>query len=409
LRGFLACCAPAHQHGTSTGCLCRGWWVTQQNAFSHETTPKRRHYLVMSWTRKTTNQTQKQTKSQRKFIFHRNTVDEVKTSELKEQIAFQSFSREKFESIMGRVAKYKKVKSFDPYSKKNKGKVNLDNVGIWGFGENGHKEKKKSRRAEMLKSKTKKGKKALDAGFDLPPQIKDEFDITDMVGTIKTQKAEKVDETFESQYKKVATATGPVASIPETDREEKKMQKFLKVESNLDKAHKEKAETTAKRVEGESKRAYKKRMQEETKDIIRQDRIVEKNPERRERKKEFLKNKKNKKRKATLDDDDSDADVPASYNDNDDGFITGEQAVKKMGDQVRFGEQAERPPVFRQLPRGAKAKAEPSKKAPKGTKPGMTSEQVEAESNAMDIMRRKIQAQYALIKAKRKADGDFHL
>jgi hypothetical protein len=313
---------------------------------------------------------------------------------------------------MGRVAKYKKVKSFDPYSKKNKGKVNLDNIGIWGLGENGRKEKKKSKRAEMLKSKTKKGKQAVDAGFDLPPSVKDEFDITDMVGSIKTQKAEKAEETFESQYKKVATATGPVASIPETDREEKKMQKFLKVESNIDKAHKEKAETTAKRVEGESKRAYKKRMSEETKDIIRQDRTVEKNPERRERKKEFLKNKKNKKRKPAFDDDDDDSDGPgaaASYNDNDDGFITGEQAVKKMGDQVMFGEQAERPPVFRQLPRGAKAKAEPSKKAPKGTKPGMTSEQVEAESNAMDIMRRKIQAQYALIKAKRKRDGDFHL
>jgi hypothetical protein len=311
---------------------------------------------------------------------------------------------------MGRVAKYKKVKSFDPYSKKNRGKVNLDNVGIWGFGENGHKEKKKSRRAEMLKSKTKKGKKSIaEEGFDLPPSVKDEFDITDMVGTIKTQKAEKADEAFESQYKKVATATGPVASIPETDREEKKMVKFLKVESNLDKAHKQKAETTAKRVEGESKRAYKKRMQDETKDIIRQDRIVEKNPERRERKKEFLNNKKNKKRKATVDDDDSDGPGAASYNDDDDDFITGEQAVKKMGDQVQFGEQAERPPVFRQLPRGAKAKAEPSKKPPKGTKPGMTSEQVQAESNAMDIMRRKVQAQYALIKAKRKHDGDFHL
>jgi hypothetical protein len=312
---------------------------------------------------------------------------------------------------MGRVAKYKKVKSFDPYSKKNRGKVNLDNVGMWGFGENGQKVKKRSRRAEMLKSKTKKGKVSADeGGFDLPPSVKDEFDIKDMLGTIKKQNTEKAEETVESQYKKVATATGPVASIPETDREEMKMQKFLKPESQMNKAHKENAEKTAKRVEGESKRAYKRRMQDETRDIIRQDRTVEKNPEKKQRKKEFLKNKKNKKRKPTYDDDDRDRSGAASSDDDvDDGFITGEQAVKKMGDQVQFGEQAERPPVFRVLPRGAKAKAEPTKKAPKGTKPGMTMQQIEAESHAMDIMRRKVQAQYAVIKSKRKHDGDFHL
>ena len=35
---------------------------------------------------------------------------------------------------MGRVAKYKKVKSFDPYSKKNRGNVDLGQVGVWGLG-----------------------------------------------------------------------------------------------------------------------------------------------------------------------------------------------------------------------------------------------------------------------------------
>ena len=43
-------------------------------------------------------------------------------------------------------------------------------------------------------------------------------------------------------------------------------------------------------------------------------------------------------------------------------------------------------------------------------KPGLDEEKIEAEQNAMEIMRRKVQAQYALMKAKRKQEGgNFHL
>ena len=59
-------------------------------------------------------------------------------------------------NTMGRVAKYKKVKSFDPYSSKNRGNVNLNQVGIWGLGDSGRKTKKRSRRAEQLRSENKK-------------------------------------------------------------------------------------------------------------------------------------------------------------------------------------------------------------------------------------------------------------
>lgn len=75
-------------------------------------------------------------------------------------------------------------------------------------------------------------------------------------------------------------------------------------------------------------------------------------------------------------------------------------------EDVHFTEQAERPPMFKQLPRGAKPK---ETKVTKGGKPGMTEAQIKAESNAMELIRRRAQAQYASIKAKRKRAGEFHL
>jgi hypothetical protein len=80
-----------------------------------------------------------------------------------------------------------------------------------------------------------------------------------------------------------------------------------------------------------------------------------------------------------------------------------------MEDKVHFGEQAERPPTFRQLPRGAKAKEDKTKKSSSSKTKGMTDDQVEAEKDAMDMMRRRVQAQYAVLKEKRKRSGQFHL
>jgi len=93
---------------------------------------------------------------------------------------------------MGRVSKYKKIKACDPYSKKNGGNVDLSTVGIWGLGDNGRKKKRKSRTAERLKAqkgkKHKKNKNNDDGdGFDLPPSEADEFDLMDLMGSVKKQ------------------------------------------------------------------------------------------------------------------------------------------------------------------------------------------------------------------------------
>jgi hypothetical protein len=315
---------------------------------------------------------------------------------------------------MGRVARYKKIKDVDPYSKKNGGRVDLGTVGIWGLGENGRKAKKRSRRSEQLRSSRTKGRRSEDEGFDLPPSGKrDEFDINDLVGSIKKQKmvnplrddapTAKEDLLFAADKVKVG---GNIATIPKDDHDEKKAARILNVQSQV---QKEVAKTEAKkhaRMEGESKNAFNKRTRAETRQIIKQTSET-KNPEKKLKKKEFLNKKKHKKRGGATDSDGNFANYDNGYDDQD-TLITGERAIA-MVDEVRFGEQAERPPVFRQLPRGAKIKSYSSKQEQSDKTTGMTDDDVMAESRAMEMMRRKIQAQYNAVKLKRRRAGDFHL
>ena len=376
---------------------------------------------------------------------------------------------------MGRVAKYKKVKSFDPYSKKNNGQVDLSTVGVWGFGDSGRKVKKRSRRAEQLRQKNKK-KRMNDkeyGGFDLPPTdtCGDDFDLSDIVGTVKKQKKVMIDNSDDGKVGKDAAAaasnnnnddnkklsatksTSATAAI-EDDYvvDEKKVARILKLEQHdIEKKQKQNLENELyKRRDGESRNAYLKRTKKETRSIIQQTHQKQYNPEKRQRKKEFLTNKKKKQKKGNLDDGvrgrgggssgssgrwgggggggDTDGDDDDAFaggrngkrysrtNDDDDDDDTDRNEKDTM---IVFGEQVERPPVFRQLPRGAKQQSKQSATKKKGSnkkknddknaKTTMTEEEIDAESHAMDLMRRKIQAQYAAIKRSRRQHGDFHL
>lgn len=293
---------------------------------------------------------------------------------------------------MGRVARYKKIKSFDPYSKQNRGRIDLETVGVWGLGESGRKPKKRSRTAEKLRAQRKRPK-TVDDGFDAPPEDEDDFDMNDLVGSVKKQEpTEAESETIVTSAAIAVKSTSPVAP---SEEEERKLNRLLQ----LDQQVVEKEPEMQGRMEGESKRAFHKRVARETRSIIKRERMEAHNPEKRQRKKEFLKNKK-KKKKGQLSTA-SRASSAAGRDDDDDELITGERAVAT----VRFGEQAERPPVFSQLPRGATKKQ--SSNASKSR--SMSDSEIAAEQEAMDLLRRKAQAQYALIKQKRKAAGDFHL
>ena len=225
---------------------------------------------------------------------------------------------------MGRVAKYKKVKSFDPYSKQNRGNIDLPSVGVWGLGDNGRRKKKRSQKAEKMharklkqKSKKYKGDKFMDdGGFDVPPTETDEFDMADLVGSIKRQKVETKDLLGSSsittttaatttmnqnkrqtpeEYDQIVTKDGNVAHIPKTNQDETKVNKMLKLQEQFDKKSSLMATKSYARMEGESKNAYNKRTRAETRQIIKQTNTV-KNHEKLARKKEFLKQKKKRKK-----------------------------------------------------------------------------------------------------------------
>mmetsp|Transcript_13648 Transcript_13648/g.28614 ORF Transcript_13648/g.28614 Transcript_13648/m.28614 type:complete len:351 (+) Transcript_13648:190-1242(+) len=350
---------------------------------------------------------------------------------------------------MGRVAKYKKVKSFDPYSKKNKGNIDLTSVGVWGLGDNGRKAKKRSLKAKKLHAKKNLNRKKSagfdDGGFDVPPTEGDEFDMADLVGSIKkkndeskellggqlsssaatkavssssssdantetdasTNKDDNNKKSKDEPYDQVLTSTGNIANIPRTDEDEKKVERMLRVDEQIKQKSEKEKQLNHGRMEGESKRAYAKRTRAETRQIIKQSATTPKNYEKLQKKKEFLKaKKKSKKRKGGAYSFDGYGDSNGAAYDDDD--VKG-NANQQSEAPVRFGEQAERPPVFRQIPRGAKAKKPNTITISKGKTQGMTEHQVEAEKDAMELMRRRVQAQYKAIKSKRKSAGDFHL
>lgn len=305
---------------------------------------------------------------------------------------------------MGRVARYKKIKAFDPYSKENGGKVQLEKVGIWGLGDNGRKTKKRSKTAEKLRAN--KRKRDVDEGdpFDLPPDGEDEFDMADLVGSVKKEK--KVVEENDVVLNVVK------ASIPSLkpekavkDDEHVQSSKFLKIDQQIEKKRNE--APAVKRMLGESKKTFDRRIKAETRMIIKEQRVNNRNPEKKQRKKEFLNNKKKKKGEFTGQSsacrnvEGGDSDVEA-----DDGFVTGEQAAAHRAREstVPFGVQAERPPSFKQLPRGAVAK-----KRPTGQSTLSEASDIEAEKKSMELIRRKVQAQYLAIKLQRRQRGDFHL
>ena len=293
---------------------------------------------------------------------------------------------------MGRVARFKKIRACDPYSRENKGRVVLDRVGVWGLGNNGRKPKKRSLVAQRLqarKLKRRNGMKRDDEGFDLPPQDEDDFD----TGTFVVQKKTKP-----LSLEDVEAAV--VQQSPrEAKKEESRINKLLKIDAQVE--AKTKAVPVPEKLPGESKGAYRKRVHAETRQIINETKQSKRSGKKKEKKKEFLRNKKLKKRGLVSVSGDGNEDNGSDYDDLD----------KNAGpsfDAPKFGEQAERPPEFRALPRGAARKQpDPRKTASTKKRKSMDDDDVAAEQQAMEAMRKKVQAQYALVRQKRR--GEFHL
>ena len=344
---------------------------------------------------------------------------------------------------MGRTARYKKIKSCDPYSKKNAGKGSLATVGIWGLSDNGAKPKKRSRTAERMKQekinrKLKRLKRmnpnssapihvsgaGRNAGLDRPPSDnEDEFDMSDLQGSLSRQKR-AVDILNEKSESSLLTLNPPKPTTSNDDdndddddtpvqppkqdvidrKEMKEATQLLKMDATGT-AGGNKATKHEGRQANESKRAFNKRVKSETRQIIKQQKTSDLNPEKRARKKEFLKAKKQKKKGGKGQAANNNANSNFQNNNRNDYDSDDDYRRRQPDDQPHFTVQAERPPTFNTLPRGASAK-----KGAVGHKRKMnTDKDVQEEQANLEKMRQKVQEQYAIIKAKRKRAGDFHL
>jgi hypothetical protein len=361
---------------------------------------------------------------------------------------------------MGRVARYKKVKkslskatpkgaeriSINNNGKDSKGSIDyFDRVGVWGLGDSGRKPKKRS--LASMKLRAQRNKKIPDTreAYDLVCAEGDDFDLNDLVGSLKKEQQPTEITAFTTTSLTTSAVTLPKDSEQTSTAAMSAASQTLEVPANShtatsskeliaaddEKLHKKfeaqvvpNKSTIVKsegRMVGESKNAYSKRVRQETRQIIQRANQQAHNPEKRLKKKEFLtlkkKNGTSKKRKNKFIGDNDDDAIEMNdddYNNESDKLLTGEQAVaaRERATRVQFGEQAERPPNFTQLPRGANKIAQKKQKfmLSSSTMTSIKTQQdIDAEALAMDRIRRKVQAQYAEIKARRRNNGDFHL
>lgn len=400
---------------------------------------------------------------------------------------------------MGRVSKYKKIKNCDPFAK-SKGRgggggSSRSSEYVWGTGDNGRRKRKRSVKAQRLLARKLDGategrKKVREAagagGFDLAPSGKDDFDLADLVGSVMPEKRRRLDDGLvdpssiasgptsssakASKKKKGGGGNGAGtknypsspdmakrASIPETDADEKRVARILKLDtstatastgkggggngggggSKSESAHQKNNAgskiTRTGRREGESMRAFERRVKEETRLILLDQAAGSKlaSKEKTQRKKEFFKNLKSKKKRSKggggggIHAGSSDDDDDRGGDDADTSFVTGERAVAAAASAAparsaaagagahasgssSLHDQGERPPTFEFIPRGATRKIKNDDHDNKRGG-GMDSKKIKAEQRAMDALRAKVQAQYAVIKERRKKAGEFHL
>ena len=281
---------------------------------------------------------------------------------------------------MGRVARYKKIKAFDPGAKRKPGAVDPLYEGRRG-------------------KRRKHGAKQIE--FDLPPQP---LDFPVLHKNEKVQKKENDDTTdivlrnkLGFQVLDLKEEANMARMMREDGRSLSKKKKPGNIASSKDKNENNSTKPNhLERQEGESMRAFEKRVKQETAQILRRE-VQPLGTKKKEKRKEFLKKKKAQKKNKGSIDIESQAFSGRNYTSSDD-------EAGDNYDEVVFGEQAERPPEFKQLPRGAKEKASSKRNGSL-----LENDKQIAEQRNLEMLRRKVQAQYEMVKAKRKKAGDFHL
>ena len=326
---------------------------------------------------------------------------------------------------MGRVARYKKVKAFDKLTPKSTHSGRADQEYIWGTDSGRGKKRNATATQSPQDPKAKRTKKHTeDTGFDLAPD-KDDFDLNDILGSVQREKKAALDnELKDKSYIQIPSATQisqtetqPAAiivhdtvtigntvircNIPRNDEEEAHVRKRLNINSktgkSLSKVKGSSEKSIEGRKEGESMRAFERRLKQETRLILLKSTTkLHSNEEKRKRKKEFLKNKKLKKNGG------GNVDSIMEHH-----GVSDRWESQKAGygiSPVSFLNQVERPPTFQMLPRGAQEKhATRVHTAPVGRKPKTKKKE---EDKEISILREKFRAQYKELKQKRKTEGN---
>jgi len=326
---------------------------------------------------------------------------------------------------MGKVARYKKIKACDPFSKSS----TKMKSGLFGFGGEAILD---PRRKRSLKKQARRAKKKgilnvdKTGGFDAPPDSdEDDFNLADL-DNIKTSKREKklakeslslgfTSTTFSSiksentdeknSNKKNSTTSNLTYTIPQSEKEEQQMYRDLNVNPRSNDKLKQNGQKS-----NESVRQYKDRLHNETQMLIAKSKNPSKKSDsnknvmisndggaddelvkgRAQRKKEYLKKKKLKKKKRSGNNMQGEGDDDYAIDNDDDkdsSFVTITQQ------QIGLTEQAERPPEFTMLPRGSD----------KIKKRRMAQDKVEqAKERSIERLKSQVEASYALLKEKRK-------
>lgn len=326
---------------------------------------------------------------------------------------------------MGKVARYKKIKACDPFSKSSTKRKS----GLFGFGGEAILDPRRKRSLKkQARRARKKGILNVDktGGFDAPPDSdEDDFNLADL-DNIKTSKKEKklAEESLslgftsttsssiksentdeKNSNKKNSTTSNLTYTIPQSEKEEQQMYRDLNVNPRSNDKVKQNGQKS-----NESVRQYKDRLQNETQMLIAKSKNPSKKNDsnknamisndggaddelvkgRAQRKKEYLKKKKLKKKKRSgtnMQGEDSDDFAIDNDDDNDSSFVTITQQ------QIGLTEQAERPPEFTMLPRGSD----------KIKKRRMAQDKVEqAKERSIERLKSQVEASYALLKEKRK-------
>ena len=346
---------------------------------------------------------------------------------------------------MGRVARYKKVKSVDPFAKTSSWSSDVGDTACASLRRTKRRSKTAMKMKEQKASKSQRrgGKKDGinnnkksggsngfgESGYDLPPEGEDEFDMADLMGSVKKQSAKPV--LLVDPRKQVSTVSSVASNTNNEGEEEKWTRKLEKVDTrgvvkgSSNEAHdfttNTAASTTSKKKGKKNKTAPKPKnstgvtAKTPTRDIIaacsnpnalKTKRVADQfassstNTAKQERRKAFLESKKLKKRKRAVDVDDSD----------DNNYVRHHQLQKQsiaapIIARNTIDDQVERPPIFSTLPRGAtKLRKKEAKSDASGDVEDSEDKdaRIRKEQQALEAMREKVMRQYAVLRENRR-------